>query len=155
MSFVSTIKSNYVKYLVKGAGVAALGMVAYDSHIVGKIQADSYAKSRDADSCEYRFNNTQYLNKPSTIMSKLKQFVFNFETEDNTRNFFNSGIGYFKGIGSMLVSNVIPLGLGLGALIGKNKLAKGCGIGLAGYGALAVIKDVLGYGHNDDLNRKF
>lgn len=42
---LTSVKSNFTKYLAKGAGAAALGVVAYDSHIIGKIQSDVYAKA--------------------------------------------------------------------------------------------------------------
>ena len=32
---LTSVKSNFTKYLAKGAGAAALGVVAYDSHIIG------------------------------------------------------------------------------------------------------------------------
>lgn len=152
---LTSVKSNFTKYLAKGAGAAALGVVAYDSHIIGKIQSDVYAKSRDADACAERFSNTQYLSTPSNTTSKLKRGVFNFEVENNTRHFINSAIVYFKGFGSMLVNSVVPLGLGLGALFGKGKWAKGSAIGLGIYAGVKFFKDVLGFGHYNDLNRKF
>lgn len=155
MKVWTSIKNNFPKYLIKGTGLAALGVVAYDSHIMGKIQSDVYAKSKDADACAEAFNNTQYLSSPSPSMSKLKKGVMNVEMESNLRHFVNSAIGYFKGFGSTLVSNVIPLGLGIGALAGKGKIAKGSGIGLGVYATYTFFKDVLGFGHYNDLNSKF
>ena len=55
----------------------------------------------------------------------------------------------------MLVNSVVPLGLGLGALFGKGKWAKGSAIGLGIYAGVKFFKDVLGFGHYNDLNRKF
>ena len=101
------------------------------------------------------FSNTQYLSSPSVTTSKLKRGVFNWEVENNLRHFINSGIGYFKGFGSMLVNSVVPFGLGLGALLGKGKWSKGSAIGLGLYGVVKLFKDVLGFGHYNDLNRKF
>lgn len=151
----SSVKTNFTKYLAKGVGATALGILAYDSHIVGKLQSDVYSKSRDADACMDAFSNSQYLTSPSATMSKLKKGVFNFETENNFRHFVNSAIGYFKGFGSMLVDNVVPLGLGLGALCGKGKWAKGSAIGLGIYAGFKLLKDVLGFGHYNDLNKKY
>lgn len=155
MKIWSSIKTNFPKYLIKGASLAALGVVAYDSHIMGKIQSDVYAKSKDADACAKAFNNTQYLSSPSPATAKLKKGVMNVEMESNLRHFVNSAIGYFKGFGSTLVNNVIPLGLGIGALAGKGKIAKGSGIGLGVYAVYTFFKDVLGFGHYNDLNSKF
>ncbi len=152
---LTSVKSNLTKYLAKGAGVTALGIIAYDSHIVGKLQSDVYSKTNDADACMRMLNNTQYLTSPSVTTSKLKKGVFNWEVESNFRNFVNSAIGYFKGFGSMLVNSVVPLGLGLGALFGKGKWSKGSAIGLGIFGVIKLFKDVLGFGHYNDLNKKF
>ena len=47
-SIATTIKNNAGKYLKKGMGLAALGLVGYESHYIGKIQADRYATEKDA-----------------------------------------------------------------------------------------------------------
>ena len=148
-------KPNIVKYVTKGAGLAALGVIGYDAHIIGKLQADSYAKRKDADACMRTYSNTQYLSSPSMTTSNLKNEVNKFEMDSNIRHFVNSTIGYFKGFGDMLVNDVVPLGLGLGALFGKGKLGKGSAIGLGVYAVVKFFKDVLGFGHYNDLNRKF
>ena len=101
------------------------------------------------------YSNTQYLTSPSITNSNLKKQVFGFEVEGNFRHFVNSAIGYFKGFGSMLVDSVIPLGLGLGAVFGKGKWSKGSAIGLGIYGGIKFFKDVLGFGHYNDLNKKY
>ena len=150
---LTSVKSNLTKYIAKGVGAAALGVVAYDAHVVGKLQSDVYSKTGDANACMEAFSNTQYLSSVTT--SKLKRGVFNWEVESNLRHFINSGIGYFKGFGSMLVSSVVPFGLGLGALLGKGKWSKGSAIGLGIFGVVKLFKDVLGFGHYNDLNRKF
>jgi hypothetical protein len=155
MSIIRAAKNNVIKYLPKAVGAAALGVVAYDAHIIGKLQSDVYAKSKDADACAETFNNTQYLSSPSMTTSKLKNGVNRFEMESNTRHFVNSAWGYFKGFGSMLVNSVVPLGLGLGALCAKGWWAKGSAIGLGIYAGIKFLKDVMGFGHYNDLNPKF
>ena len=155
MSIIRTAKTNIIKYIPKAIGLGALGVVAYDSHIVGKLQADMYAKSKDANALAYTYNNTQYLSSPSMTISKLKDEVNKFENESNSRHFVNSAIGYFKGFGSMLIINVVPFTLGLTALFGKRNWAKGSAIGLGVYAGFKFIKDVLGFGHYNDLNSKF
>lgn len=148
-------KTNMTKYLIKGAGIATLGIIGYDSHIVGKLQADVYSKSKDADACMRTYSNTDYLSSPSMTTSHLKDSVHKLETDSNFRHFVNSGIGYFKGFGSMLIDNVVPFALGVGALCSKGLLAKCSAIGLGLYGTVKLFKDVLGFGHYNDLNRKF
>ena len=152
---LTSVKSNLTKYIAKGAGIAALGVVAYDAHVVGKLQSDVYSKSRDAEACMDAYSNSQYLTSPSITVSNLKKGVFNWEVESNVRHFVNSAAGYFSGFGSMLVDSVVPLGLGLGALFGKGIWAKGSAIGLGAFGVIKLFKDVLGFGHYNDLNRKY
>ncbi|MBO6088629.1 hypothetical protein J6P92_09865 [bacterium] len=148
-------KGNIVKYLTRGAGIAALGIVAYDAHTLGKIQADSYPKRKDADACMDTFSNTQYLSSPSMTTAKMKNQVHKWEMDGNIRHFFNSAIGYFRGFGQMCINSVIPLGLGIGACFGKGWWGKGSAIGLGLYAGLKFFKDVLGFGHYNDLNRKY
>lgn len=156
MRIISAIKNNYGKYLAKGAGAVALAIVAKDSHTLGKMHSASYARERDAVACRDSFNNTMFLTDPSVTMSKAKKFAFDWQVQDNVRHFVNSAIGYFKGFGSMLVNEVVPLGLGLGAMVSKNnKVAGGFGIGLLAYGAVKVFKDVLGFGHSNLLQKKY
>ena len=148
-------KSNMVKYATKGAGIAALGIIAYDAHIIGRLQADSYAKRKDADACMRTYNNTQHLSSPSMTTSHMKDGVHRYEMDSNFRHFVNSAVGYFKGVGQMLVSDVVPFGLGLGALFGKGWWGKGSAIGLGIYAGIKLFKDVLGFGHYNDLNKKY
>lgn len=152
---MTAISANIVKYALKGLGAAALGMVAYDSHVIGKLQSDVYSNSRDANAMAKRATNTLFLSNPSIIDSKIKEQALRMETEDNTRHFVNSGIGYFKGFLSTMVSEVVPLGLGLGALIagGRFKAVQiGSAIGLGLYGVTKFFKDFLGWGQNSELN---
>lgn len=156
MRIISAIKNNYGKYLAKGAGALALGIVAYDSHTLGKIHSSAYAKTQDAKACVNSYENNMYLSDPSITTSKAKNFLFNWQIQDNVRHFVNSAIGYFSGFGSMLVNSVVPLGLGLGAIFSKNKkVAGGFGIGLVVYSVVKFIKDVCGVGHPNYLNKKY
>lgn len=148
-------RPNIIKYLTKGSGLAALGIVGYDAHIIGKLQSDSYSKRKDADACMETFSNTQYLSSPSSTTANMKNVVNKFEMDSNFRHFVNSAIGYFRGIGTMLVNAVVPFTLGIGAAFGKGVLAKGSAIGLGIYAGIKLFKDVLGFGHYNDLNRKY
>ncbi len=155
----TAIKNNYGKYLAKAAGAAAVGMVAYDAHVIGKLRADTYSQSKEADRTASLATNTLYLTEPSTIQTKVKKKIFNLELENNFFNFFNSAIGYFSGLGEMLISGVVPLGLGITALLAspKNhgKICKGAGIGLLAYGGIKLVRDILGFGRPDPLNSRF
>lgn len=153
---VSKVKNNYGKYLAKTVAVGALGMIGYDAHILGLLQSDCYSQTRDAEACIEAATNSMYLSNPSAINSKLKTGVLHLEMEENWRSFINSTIGYFKGVGTSLISNVIPLGLGLMTVIaGKKPVVKTGGWLLGIYGTVSLFKDVLGFGQPKDLNRRF
>ena len=43
---VQNVKENYGKYLAKTVGAGALGMIAYDAHILGLLESDTYSKQK-------------------------------------------------------------------------------------------------------------
>lgn len=155
MSITSSIKNTIVKYGPKALGIGALGVIGYDAHVIGKIQSDTYSKTKDADAMAAAYNNTRVLAGPSQTTAKLKDSVYKLEADNNLRHFINSGIGYIRGFGSMLIDGAVPLTLGLGGLLGKGIIAKGSAIGLGIYAVVKFFKDVLGFGHSNDLNKKF
>lgn len=154
MSILSAIKSaDYGKYIARGVGAAALYLCARDAHVYGKIQADAHMKTCNAKAAHYYLNNSLTLDKPSTTKRKLQDGIFRYELSENLRGFVNSFLGYFKGLGSSLISDVIPLGLGLTALLAKGrglKLAKASGIGLGVMALYSIIKDGFGIGKSND-----
>lgn len=145
-SIATTIKNNAGKYLRKGMGIAALGLVGYESHYIGKIQADRYATEKDALATDHYLNNTMYNNTLSPLKQGIKQTAYEMEMDQGWRRFFNLGIGYVKGFCSMLVSNVIPLGLGIATLFTKGKASKISAIALGVYAAGVAIKNFFGIG---------
>lgn len=150
MSIITAIKSNYGKYIARGVGALAVGLVARDAHQFGKIKADMEMKTKNGIAAEYYLYNTMEMDKPSQTKTGMQNAVFNYEMDNNFRGFVNAGIGYFKGLFSSAIHDIVPLALGTTALLAKSKaLFKGSAIGLAVYGAYAFIKDGLGWGkHN-------
>ena len=149
MSVITKIKSvlpSVSTVLTKGTGIAALGAVLYDSNYVGKMQADLYSSERDAKTTGYYLNNSMYLNSMSKIDEKIKDLSYTTELDQTYKRFFNEGIGYTKGFISMLIRNVIPLGLGLLATFGGKASSKAGAIGVAIYGAYRFIKHFFGMG---------
>lgn len=145
-SISTALKGNTGKYLAKGVGLGALGLVGYDAHNIGKMQADLYASEKDAKATAYYLNNTLYSNNMSAVRDGVKTAAYEMELDQGWRRFFNLGIGYVKGFTSMLVSHVIPLGLGAGALLAKGKAAKLCAAGFGIYALGKVVKDFFGIG---------
>ena len=154
MSILTGIKSvlpSVSTLITKGAGLTALGIVAYDANYMGKVESDLYASTKDAKSTAYYLNNSMYLNNMSKFTEKIKNWSFTTELDQTYKRFFNEGIGYIKGFTGMLVNSIIPLGLGLGALLGGKNVAKGSTIGLAVYGAYKFVKNFFGIGTPNNL----
>ena len=137
------------KLVVRGVGLAALGLVGYDAHYIGKIQADTYASERDANSGLYYLNNTLYSTNMSKVEEGIKMGSYSMELDQGWKRFFNEGIGYVKGFTSMLVNHVVPLGLGIGALCGSKFSAIGLGI----VGAYKFVKNFFGFGVPNGLGK--
>lgn len=134
------------KYIAKGLGVTTLALVVRDSHKIGKLQGDKYATERDAYHAVDYLNNSLYNPSMSATTDGVKNMAYRMELDQTWRRFFNLGIGYVKGFGSMLVSEVVPFGLGLGALLTKGLPAKICAGGAVIYGAAKFIRNFFGCG---------
>lgn len=147
-----TISNNAGKVLTKGIGLAALGLVGYDANYIGKLQADIYSSERDADMATFYLNNSLYSTNMSKFQSGIKDTAYTMELDQGWRRFFNSGIGYMKGFTSMLAEHVIPLGLGLGALLSKGKAGKICAGGIGLYAGFELIRNFFGIGTPKGLN---
>lgn len=137
--------------LTKGAGLTALGIVAYDANYVGKVKSDLYASSKDAQSTAYYLNNSMYMPNMSKFTEKIKNWSFTTELDQTYKRFFNEGIGYIRGFTGSLVNSFIPLGLGVGALFGGKTIGKASAIGLAVYGAYKFVKNFFGIGTPNTL----
>jgi len=140
------ISSKIGNIILRGAGIATLGMVAYDSHVLGKIKSKETQRKVNANATTNAFMNTLSLSRPSAINRDLKKGVLNFEMESNFRGFFAAGWGYLKGIANSLISSAVPLALGVGATFAKGVAAKASGIGLALYAGYTFAREILGIG---------
>ncbi|MBP3820810.1 hypothetical protein J6G99_04100 [bacterium] len=139
--------------LTKGTGLTALGLCLYDAHYLGKVQSDLYASERDAKATGYYLHNSMHLSELSKVQEKVKDFAYDVELDQKWRRFFNEGIGYCKGFGSMVINHVIPITLGLGALLTKGLPSKiSAGI-LAVYGGTHFIKNFFGIGTHPGLEK--
>lgn len=146
---VTNLFKNPKKLVVRGVGLAALGLIGYDAHYIGKIKADTYSSERDADASLYYLNNSMYSTNMSKVEDNIREGVFGIELNQGWRRFFNEGIGYVKGFTGMLVNHVVPLGLGIAALCGKKFGAIGLGI----VGAYKLVRNVFGYSTPNGLTK--
>lgn len=138
---------NISNYLTRGVGVTGLGLIGYESHSLGKHEAQVHAKNVKAESLAENFLEDQKLENPSAVKNALKKHIFNFNLDENLSGFFNSLVGYAKGFSHMVVSNVVPLGLSLGTVLApKGLISKTFGAGLLAYGSIFFLQEAFGIG---------
>jgi hypothetical protein len=131
----------------KLAGIAGLGLVAYDAHYIGKVRADRYACEKDIAATDHYVNNAMYTTNLSKSQDGLRTAALHMQLDQGIRRFFNLGIGYLKGFSSMLVEHIVPLGFSAGALLAKGKTQKVCAGGLGLYSAYVIVKNFFGFGN--------
>ena len=132
--------------LAKTAGYGSLGLLAYDSHVAGTIEGPRTEKNFKAENLSDQYLNNMKLDSPSIVKSEVKKGIFRFMADETLSSFFTNIGGYVSGFSKMLVSNVIPLGLSIGAVCTKGAVSKGFGIGLAAYGGIFLLQEAFGIG---------
>ena len=141
---------NFTAGLAKATGYVGLAAIAYDAHKLGQVRAGEQRRSAIADSGLDAYMDSKSLDRPSVLMSKAQNKRFDMEMKgqlfNNVRNFFNSVVGYVKGFGESLVTNVVPLALTTAAVLTKGAASKAAAIGLAAYGTVDVAKNCFGAG---------
>ena len=153
MSFISGLGRNIGTFAARATGLAALGITCYDAHVVGKLQADTFSQSSEADRLTSAAYNSVYLEQPSATMGKIKKKIFEFQVDNNLFMPFEAAIGYFKGFGSYCVDNFVPTILGFGALFGSGKkVPKLSALGLILYGGYKIFQEGFGLGRPNRLN---
>lgn len=135
---------NVSNIIIKAIGIAGLGSVLYDSHILGKQECKMTQNVLKTNSIEKTYIDTLSLDTPSKTKDIMKKRFLNYKLNENFTTFFTGAAGYVKGFTKMLVNNVIPFGLALGTVATKGFASKSCGIGLAGYGVVYLLHDVMG-----------
>ena len=152
MSIVSSIGKNIGNLAVRTVGLTAVGITAYDAHVMGKLDADVYSQSNEADRLTSAAYNSTYLEQPSAVMGKIKKKIFNFQVDNSIFMPFDAAIGYVKGFCNSCVDSFIPGLLGLGALFGGRVSSKVSALGLLIYGGYKFIADGIGLGRPNRLN---
>lgn len=141
---------NFTAGLAKATGYVGLAAIAYDAHKLGQVRAGEQRRSAIADSGLDAYMDSKTLDRPSVLMSKAQNKRFDMEMKghlfNGVRNFFNSVVGYVKGFGESLVTNVVPLALTTTAVLTKGAASKAAAIGLAAYGTVDVAKNCFGAG---------
>ena len=134
-------------FVAKGLGCATLALIAYDSHVLGKIEASDHEKKVKAGELERAAMHDLSQETPSIVQSKLKEKVFEFKLKETISAFFTSTYGYVKGFSKMLVNHVVPLTLAVGTVASPpGWMSKTFGAGLAVYGGIYLAQNVFGIG---------
>lgn len=145
---LGNIGSKALKYGIKGAGIAGIGICLYDAHKNGVRKSRIEVTRGNTNGAMYWLENSRNLQTPSTFNSKMKDKLFNTEITHNMRAFLNAGWGYVKGFTGMLVEDFIPIGLSIAAIAtkGGGLASKISGGALGAYAAFGFVKNVLGIG---------
>lgn len=143
--------STVLNILAKTAGAVSLGLIAYDAHTVGKVKGIAYEKNWKAEELNKLHERTLKIDSPSATKLAVRKGMFRVFLDENVTGFFTTLKGYFSGFGSMVINNIIPFGLALGALFIGSKgirgvISKFCGVGLLAYGGIFLLKEIFGIG---------
>ena len=155
MSFIGKMGGKFGTLVARGTGLAAVGMVAYDAHLLGKLEGDTVSISNESKRLTSAANNRMYLDTPSLAMGKIKDRIFDFQMSNSILMPFEAAGGYFKGVLSSCFNDMIPLGMGLLAMFGSKFIAKTSALGLAVYGGLKFFTDGFGFGRSDRLKNPY
>lgn len=135
-----------LNFLTKSLGAATIGLIAYDAHNAGKIQAPMYRKNYKADQMANLYLHDRKLSSPSVVEDAAKKRIFKYFLDERLTSVFTSAIGYVKGAASIVINNVIPFGLACGTFVGKGAFSKLCGAGILAYGGLFLFQEFTGFG---------
>lgn len=140
------VSGKITNYLAKAVGIGGLALVGYESHSYGKLQATNFAKNVKTDTLTKHLIEDTKLDTPSAVRNGFKKQIFNFHMEEGFSDFFTNIAGYAKGFSTMLVSNVIPLGLSAATVMTKGLASKMFGAGLVAYGGIYLLQEIFGIG---------
>ena len=155
MSIAGKIGSGFGTMIARGTGLATVGMVAYDAHVIGKLNGDTYSISNESKRLMNAANDRMYLTTPSTTMGKIKDRIFDFQMNNSILMPFEAAAGYFGGVLKSCFNDIIPLGMGVFALVGNKVLAKTSALGLILYGGYKFLTDGFGVGRQNKFNNPY
>lgn len=148
MGIISSLKSTSISTLaVKAAGLAGIGAIAWDAHSHAKAKGAMTERNEKTDSLTKSYMGQFKSDSASFVKDSVKKRLFAFEADENVSGFFTNLKGYVGGFASMLIDDVVPLGLSLGALVApKGLISKGFGLGLIAYGGVFLAQEFFGIG---------
>ena len=155
MSITGKIGNSIGTIFARGTGLATVGMVAYDAHVMGKLEADTFSQSNESARLVDGAKNRMYMDTPSTVVGKIKDKIFDLQLRTSILMPFEAVLGYFKGVGNTCIEGIVPLGLGLGALLGGKKVSGMSALGIFMYAGYKFITEGFGFTRPDRLNSSF
>ena len=149
---LGNIGQNILKYGIKAAGAAGIGIGLYDSHKQAVYRSKLEVTKGNSNAALDWFDNSRNMTQPSHFNSKLKDKLFRWELHNNFRGLVNAGIGYVKGFTEMIFYDLLPLGLSAAALAtkGGSRASHVAGGALGVYALYGLAKNVLGFGVSQD-----
>ena len=142
-----TIGQTLLKYGIKAAGAAGIGICLYDAHKQGIYKSKIEVAKGNANAALDWFDNSRNMTSPSQFNANMKDGIFGMELRNNVRGFFNAGIGYVKGATQMLIGDLLPVALSVAAIATKGKTSsKVAGSALGLYALYGFAKNILGFG---------
>ena len=135
-------------FLAKAVGAGALFLTVQDAHLLGVAGKNKNPQAKIAKSMPDVFVKSKELDMGTlpTAVYKMKNRWLNFRLSETVSPAVYGVTGYMSNFTNSLINNVIPLSLGLGTFIFKNKGSKICAA-LLGLGAIKMmIFDVCGLG---------
>lgn len=149
---LGTIGQNILKYGIKAAGAAGIGIGLYDSHKQAVYRSKIEVNKGNANAALDWFDNSRNMTQPSHFNSKVKDKLFRWELHNNVRGLANACIGYVKGFAEMMFCDLLPLGLSVAALAtkGGSKASKVAGGALGVYALYGIAKNIFGFGVSQD-----
>ena len=144
---IGAVGQKVLKYGIKAAGAAGIGICLYDAHKHGKYKSQLNANKAKTEAGLYWLDNAMYTHSPSSFVQKAKWRIYDLESRNTVRRAFNAVTGYIKGAVGMMTEDIVPLGLSVAALLTKGKIApKIAGGALGLYALYGTAKNVLGFG---------
>lgn len=141
----------------KAIGAVTAGLILYDAHKNGTIKGTMEAKRNISNTLVDHYVHSNQLDKVSSVDMNAKKTWFRYVLDNNIKEPIDATIGYIKGIGKSLVTDIIPASLATGALLLSKKgsiTGKMCGVGLLLYGAKYMLYDVMSLGKRDYLKEE-
>ena len=137
----------------KTVGIAGMSAVAYDAYSVAKKNSSRVSQMETADHFEKVVMSTRTMDNESPVGRAVQKKVAELRMNNPLFSAFGTAKGFVSGFLSTLGNNIIPVacaGLAIGT---KGFFSKVGALGVAGYGALMVLKDGFGVGKSTPVDK--